>query len=170
VKYLLNSHAHFDHAGGLAQLKRDSGAQLVASRADGATIAAGRGRDLPAACVDRFIADGGKVELGGAAMTAVLTPGHTKGCTTWTMPVIAEGKTYNVVFYCSTSVVDKLKGNRDYPRIATTDYRRSFDILAKLPCDVFLGAPPSFFHMDEKRAKLAAGGPNPFIDPGEMKA
>lgn len=169
VKYLLNSHAHFDHAGGLAQLKRDSGAQLIVSQADGATIAAGRGHDLPAVRVDRFIADGGKVELGGAVMTAVLTPGHTKGCTTWTMPVIAEGKTYNVAFYCSTSVVDKLKGNRDYPRIVD-DYRRSFDILAKLPCDVFLGAHPSFFHMDEKRAKLAAGGPNPFIDPGEMRA
>jgi metallo-beta-lactamase class B len=169
VKYLLNSHAHFDHAGGLAQLKRDSGAQLVVSHADGAAIEAGRGRDLPAVRVDRFIADGGKVELGGAVMTAVLTPGHTKGCTTWTMPVTAEGKTYRVVFYCSTSVVDKLKGNRGYPRIVD-DYRRSFDILAKLPCDVFLGAHPSFFHMDEKRAKLAAGGPNPFIDPGEMHA
>jgi metallo-beta-lactamase class B len=169
VKYLLNSHAHFDHAGGLAQLKRDSGAQLVVSHADGATVAAGRGHDLPAVRVDRFIADGGTVELGGAVMTAVLTPGHTKGCTTWTMPVTAEGKTYRVVFYCSTSVVDKLKGNRGYPRIVD-DYRRSFDILAKLPCDVFLGAHPGFFHMDEKRAKLAAGDPNPFIDPGEMHA
>ncbi len=99
VKYPLNSHAHFDHAGGLAQLKRDSGAQLIASRADAAVIAAGQGRDLPAVRVDRVVADGGKVELGGAVMTAVLTPGHTKGCTTWTMPVSAEGKIYNVVFY-----------------------------------------------------------------------
>ncbi len=168
VKYLLNSHAHFDHAGGLAQLKRDSGAQLIASRADAAVIAAGQGRDLPAVRVDRVVADGGKVELGGAVMTAVLTPGHTKGCTTWTMPVSAEGKIYNVVFYCSTSVVDRLKGNRAYPRIIS-DYRRSFEVLAKLPCDVFLGPHPEFFHMDEKRAKLAAGGPNPFIDPNEMQ-
>lgn len=156
VKYLLNSHAHYDHAGGLAQLKRDSGAQLVVSRADGATIESGRGADLPAVHVDRFVEDGGKVELGGAVMTAVLTPGHTKGCTTWTMPVTVAGKTLHVVFYCSTSVVDKLKGNRDYPQIAA-DYRRSFDILAKLPCDVFLAPHAGQFHMDEKRAKLAAG-------------
>jgi len=66
-------------------------------------------------------------------------------------------------------VVDKLKGNRDYPQIAA-DYRRSFDTLAKLPCDVFLAPHPGFFHMDDKRAKLSAGGPNPFIDPGEMRA
>jgi metallo-beta-lactamase class B len=169
VKYLLNSHAHFDHAGGLAQLKRDSGAQMVASRADGATISAGRGRDFPAVRVDRFVEDGGKVELGGVVMTAVLTPGHTPGCTTWTMPVAAAGKTYNVVLYCSTTVVDKLQDNRGYPRIAA-DYRRSFDILAKLPCDVFLAPHPGLFHMDDKLAKLAAGGPNPFIDPGEMRA
>jgi metallo-beta-lactamase class B len=169
VKYLLNSHAHFDHAGGLAQLKRDSGAQMVASRADGAVISAGRGRDFPAAPVDRFVEDGAKVELGGAVLTAVLTPGHTKGCTTWAMPVSAARQTYNVVFYCSTTVVDKLKGNREYPRIAA-DYRRSFDALAKLPCDVFLAPHPGLFHMDDKRAKLAARGPNPFIDPGEMRA
>ena len=100
------------------------------------------------------------MELGGVVMTAVLTPGHTPGCTTWTMPVAAAGKTYNVVLYCSTTVVDKLKGNRDYPQIAA-DYRRSFDTLAKLPCDVFLGPHPGFFHMDDKRAKLTAGGPNP---------
>jgi metallo-beta-lactamase class B len=74
VKYLLNSHAHFDHAGGLAQLKRDSGAQMVASRADGVTISAGRGRDFPAVRVDRFVNDGGKVELGGAVITAHSRP------------------------------------------------------------------------------------------------
>jgi metallo-beta-lactamase class B len=145
VKYLLNSHAHFDHAGGLARLKGDSGAQMAASRADGATISAGRGRDFPGVRVDRFVEDGGRVELGGAVITAVLTPGHTEGCTTWTMPVSAAGKIYN------------------------TDYRRRFDTLAKLPCDVFLAPHPGFFHMDDKRAKLAAGGANPFIDPGEMR-
>jgi metallo-beta-lactamase class B len=169
VKYLLNSHAHFDHAGGLAQLKRDSGAQMVASRADGAIISTGRGRDFPPVRIDRFVENGATVELGGAVMTAVLTPGHTKGCTTWTMPVSAAGNTYNVVFYCSTTVVDKLKDNRGYPRIVA-DYHHSFDTLAKLPCDVFLAPHPSFFHMDDKRARLMAGGPNLFIDSGEMRA
>jgi metallo-beta-lactamase class B len=169
VKYLLNSHAHYDHAGGLAQLKRDSGAKLIASHGDAPTLTAGNGPDFPAVRVDRFVEDGGKVELGGAVMTAVLTPGHTKGCTTWTMPVTAESRTYNVVFYCSTTVVDKLKGNRGYPQIVA-DYQHSFNILAKLPCDVFLSSHPGIFQMHDKRQKLAAGGPNPFIDPGELHA
>jgi hypothetical protein len=78
-------------------------------------------------------------------------------------------QTYNVIFYCSATVVDKWKGNREYPRIAA-NHRRSFDTLAKLSCDMSLAPHPGRFHMDDKRAKLTASGPNPFIHPGEMRA
>lgn len=172
VKYLLNSHAHFDHAGGLAALKRASGATLVASRGDTPVLTSGRQPNFPDSFpvhVDRIIDDGAKVELGGSVLTAHITPGHTKGCTTWTMPVTDNGRTYNVVFYCSTTVVDKLAGNAWYPQIAA-DYETSFRKLRILPCDVFLAPHPGMFHMEEKRKRLARGGPNPFIDPNEFRA
>jgi metallo-beta-lactamase class B len=175
VKVLINSHAHFDHAGGLAELERSTGARMVASAADAESLAAGRSESFgaatftpfPAVRVDRVIADGGTVELGGTVLTAHLTPGHTKGCTTWTMPVLEAGKKHEVVFHCSTTAPGyQLVDNPKYPQIVA-DYRRSFATLRKLPCDVFLGPHPSFFHFDEKRARLGTAGPNPFVDPGE---
>ena len=172
VKILLNSHAHYDHDGGLAELKRASGAQLVASRADTPVLTSGRQPgfpDSPPVHVDRQIDDGATVDLGGTVLTAHLTPGHTKGCTTWTMPVTDAGRTYNVLFYCSTSVVDRLVGNTWYPQIVS-DYEATFRKLRTLQCDVFLGSHGGFFNLDQKRKKLAAGGPNPFIDPNEFRA
>ena len=177
VKYLLNSHAHFDHSGGLAELRRLSGAQMVASRADGEMLESGGQGDFPswkdslfpAVKVDRVIADGETVQLGEVTMTAVLTPGHTKGCTTWTLPVQESGKTYQVVFYCSTSVPGyRLVDNPKYPQIVP-DYEHSFARLRRLPCDVFLAPHADFFHLDEKRARMGKG-PNPFIDPTEFRA
>jgi metallo-beta-lactamase class B len=169
VKYLLNSHAHFDHAGGLAELKRLSGAQLIVSKRDSGTIKR-RGPSMLAVAVDRVIDDNGVVQLGGTTLTAHLTPGHTPGCTTWTMPVIENGKTYNVVFFCSTTVAgNRLVHNRKYPQIVS-DYEQSFANLRQLPCDVFLAPHGGFFHLDEKRALLAKHGPNPFINPDEFRA
>lgn len=168
VKYLLNSHAHFDHAGGLAELKRASGARLVASGGDAPALRSG-GQDMPPVTVDRIIGDGESVRLGDTTLTAVVTPGHTKGCTTWTMTATDQGKPRRVVFYCSTSVVDRLVGNEKYPQIVS-DYERSFGRLKGLECDVFLGPHPSFFNMAEKVARLKAGGSavNPFVDSKEM--
>lgn len=168
VKYLLNSHAHFDHAGGLAALKLKSGARMVASEGDSGTLNTGGGGRFTPVRVDRIVKDNGTVELGGATLTAHVTPGHTKGCTTWSMPVAEGGKIYRVVFYCSTSVVDRLVNNRDYPGIVA-DYERSFKTLRTMPCDVFLAPHGWFFHLQEKRAKIG-GGANPFVDPGEMRA
>lgn len=168
VKYLLNSHAHFDHAGGLAELKRLSGARLIVSKGDAHTVRTG-GPSMPAVAVDRVMEDGGVVELGGITLTAHVTPGHTPGCTTWTMLVTEGGKTYNVVFYCSTSVAgNRLVNNREYPQIVS-EYEHSFATLRQLPCDVFLGAHGEFFHLQEKHEQLAKGGPNPFIDPAELR-
>lgn len=178
VKFLLNSHAHYDHCGGLAELKRASKAQMIASEADAPTLASGhqlsygRGQSesyFPAVQVNRVIADRGTVSLGGVTLTAHLTPGHTKGCTTWSMPVSANGKTYQVVFYCSTTVAgNQLVGNRKYPGIVA-DYERSFALLRNLPCDVFLGPHPEFFHMDEKEEELEAGNRNAFVDSTELR-
>jgi metallo-beta-lactamase class B len=168
VKYLLNSHAHFDHAGGLAELKRVSGAQLIVSKADSRAVTAG-GPSLPAVTVDRMIDDNGTVQLGDTTLTAHLTPGHTPGCTTWTMTAAENGRNYRVVFFCSTSVAgNRLVNNRQYPQIVS-DYEHSFAVLRQMPCDVFLGAHGEFFHLDEKRALLGKGGPNPFVDPAELR-
>jgi len=166
VKYLLNSHAHFDHAGGLAELKRRSKAQMVASARDGETLAAGA-RDMPPVAVDRIVKDGDTVRVGDTTLTARLTPGHTKGCTTWTMTASDNGRPVDVIFYCSTSVVDRLVGNTGYPDIVA-DYERSFAALRTIKADIFLGPHPIFFRMDEKIKKMSAGGPNPFIDPAEL--
>jgi metallo-beta-lactamase class B len=174
VKLLINSHAHSDHAGGLAELKAMTGAKLAASEADAALLARG-GKDdfawgdtLAFAPVqaDRILHDGETVELGGVWMVAHLTPGHTKGNTTWTMEVKEGGKTYNVVFMGSTTAPDyKLVNNSKYPNIVA-DYQRSFSLLESLPCDVFLSAHGSFFNLKGKMARLERGAAmNPFVDP-----
>ncbi len=125
VKFLLNSHAHFDHAGGLAELKRVSGARMVASAEDAPALTSGDRDDFawgsrvrfPGVSVDRVARDGQSVTLGSTTLTAHITPGHTKGCTTWSMPVSVNSKSYNVVFVCSASVPGyRLVGNKKYLR------------------------------------------------------
>lgn len=178
VKILLNSHAHFDHSGGLARLKRDTGARLVASEGDRVSLESGTylGSEslaylnAPPVSVDRIIADGETVQLGDTTLTAHLTPGHTRGCTTWTMPVVEAGMAHTVVFYCSTSVaLNRLAPLPQYPGIVE-DYRHSFEILSTLEADVFLANHKDFFKLWEKRARQTPGTPNPFIDKAELGA
>lgn len=174
VKYLLNTQAHIDHAAGLAALKRVSGAKLAISRGDAPVIESGGAADFlwprrfrwEPAKVDILVDDGDTLSLGGVTMTAHLTPGHTKGCTTWTTTVEDAGKVYNAVFVCSVSRVGaKLVGNQAYPRIAA-DYTHSFEILKNLPCDLFLAAHVSIYGGLAKARRLRnAAQPNPFIDP-----
>ena len=178
VKVLINSHAHYDHAGGLALLKRLTGAKLMASEADAALLAAGGKGDpnfgdrlaYEPVTADRILHDGDKVELGGVTMVARMTPGHTKGNTTWTMTVNDGGKRYNVVFAGSTSTPGyKLVDNSNYPGIVA-DYQRTFQILKSLPCDIFLGPHGNFFDLTRKSKLLEQGKkPNPFIDPQGYK-
>jgi len=178
LKYLLNMHAHFDHAAALAQLKRDTGAKLVASAGDRPALEAGRhqgdnsyGRaNFPAVKVDRVIRDGESVRVGDLAVTATLTPGHTLGCTTWSMPIRENGRTLRVVFPCSVTVAgNKLIGNRGYPGIVA-DYRRSFARLDSLHADVVLPSHPEIADVHGREAKLVAGDPNAFVDPGALHA
>jgi metallo-beta-lactamase class B len=172
VKYLLNSQAHFDHAAGLAQLKRTTGAKFVASKEDGALIARGGKGDFqwgdkfqfPAVQPDRIVNDGDSVKVGGTAMIAHITPGHTKGCTTWTTQVEEEGHRYDVVFVCSTTAPGyKLVNNRSYPNIVD-DFHLTFAKLRTFSCDVMLGAHGSFFGLTAKRAALQDHpASNPFV-------
>jgi metallo-beta-lactamase class B len=173
VKVLINSHAHYDHAAGLAQLKRLTGAQLILSEADSATAAKGGKGDFQwgdkftyePVMADRLLQDKDQVDLGGVTMIARLTPGHTKGCTTWLMKVTEGGKSYDVVFIGSTTAPEYvLVNNPKYPNIVS-DYEYTFRLLRSLHCDVFLGPHGSFFHLKEKSGRLARGErPNPFIE------
>jgi metallo-beta-lactamase class B len=125
----------------------------------------------PPTKVDRVLHDGDTVKLGGVALTAHLTAGHTKGCTTWTMKVQDGGKSYDVVIVGSPNVNEgyKLVGNRAYPQIAS-DYEKGLGVLRSLHCDVFLGAHGGYHGMEEKYARIKEGAANPFIDPDGYKA
>ncbi len=165
TKILLLSHAHGDHDAAVGMIKKETGARLMVMEPDVAQVestASGR----PGAKVDRVLRDGDTVELGGSTLTARLTPGHTKGCTTWTMRVADGGPSLDAVIIGSPNVNPGfiLVGNKNYPGIAE-DYVRCFDVLKKLPVDLFLGAHGGYFGLKEKFATMKAGGPTPFIDP-----
>lgn len=180
VKVLLNSHAHYDHAGGLATLKELTGAKLVSSEKDAALLARG-GKGDPAlgdtflfkpVQADRIVKDGETVMLGGSTLTARLTPGHTPGCTSWTMQVEDAGKRRNVVFVCSATILPgvTLTDNPKYPEVGS-DFAHTFKVLRSLPCDIFLAAHGSFFDLSEKIERLRKDeGANPFVDPAGYKA
>ena len=174
IKILINSHAHADHAGGFASVKKElTSARLMVSEGDAPLLARGGKNDpnfgdrflFQPVKADRILHDGDTVQLGGVTMTARLTPGHTPGCTTWTMKVREGSKTYDVVFYGSTTIPGfKLVGNTNYPNIVD-DFERSFRILKTLPCDIFLAPHGSFFLLEEKIKRLAKDpSSNPFID------
>ena len=163
-------------------MKQISGAKIIVSEADAPVVEGGGRGDyhfgsdfyFPPAHVDRRIEDGDTVRLGGTVLTAHLTPGHTKGCTTWTMEVKdADGKTRHVVFAGSTTVNDgvQLVNNARYPQIAD-DYRHTFAVLNHLPCDVFLPAHASQFADFPAKAAAARPGttPNPFVDSQALHA
>ena len=176
VKILLNTQGHGDHAGGFAALKQRTGATLMVSAADAEVIERGGTHDFslgdsltfPPAKVDRRLKDGDTVSLGGNTLTAHLTPGHTKGCTTWTFDVSEAGRTLHVVELCGLSILEntRVSGMPGYPDIAS-DYKRTFVALRKLPIDIFIGPHASYYDGMKKAATARANpsGPNPFIDP-----
>jgi metallo-beta-lactamase class B len=176
TKILLISHAHYDHCAGSAQIKRETGARYMVMAPDVPVVESGGASDFQyghnaamhyaPAQVDRALHDGDQVTLGGVVLTAHLTPGHTKGCTTWTMNVPDGGKTYRVVIVGSPNVNEgyKLVRNAQYPQIAH-DYDRCFQVLRALPCDIFLGAHGAYYGMEAKYARMKAGAKNAFVDP-----
>jgi metallo-beta-lactamase class B len=180
VNILLISHAHWDHDAGSAEIKKLTGAQYMVMDGDVPVVESGGKADFqygnlpgmlyPPAKVDRVLHDGDEVRLGGVALTAHLTPGHTKGCTTWTLQVNDAGKNQNVVIVGSPNVNPgyKLVNNPQYPQIAA-DYEKMFRVLKQLPCDIFLGAHGSYYNMQAKYARLKNSATNPFIDPEGYK-
>jgi metallo-beta-lactamase class B len=126
----------------------------------------------PAAKADRIIHDGDRVSLAGVTLTAHLTPGHTRGCTTWTMVVEEEAKRYDVVFCGGTTILPgvHLVDNPLYPAIAD-DFTRTFTVLKSLPCDVFLAQHGTIFNLREKaRLRASSARGNPFIDPAGYRS
>jgi metallo-beta-lactamase class B len=172
IKILLASQAHDDHIAGAALAKELSGAQVMIMAPDDEVVRAGgkgdfyytaRWKECP---VNRVLHDGDEVKLGGAVLVAHLTPGHTKGCTTWTTTVREGGRQYQVVIVGGTNVNTgfRLVNNEKYPGIAE-DYARTFRVLKSLACDIFLGAHGEYYGMAAKYEKLRAGDKLAFVDP-----
>jgi metallo-beta-lactamase class B len=181
IKILLISHAHWDHNGGAATIKKLTGAKYMVMEGDVPVVESGGKSDFhygtdpdalyPPTTVDRVLRDGDEVKLGSAVLTARLTPGHTRGCTTWTMKVKDGSKTRNVVIIGSPNVNPgyKLVNNDVYPKMAQ-DFERTFTVLKSLPVDYFLGAHGSYFDMEKKYARVNTGATtNVFIDPEGYK-
>jgi len=172
VKILLNSHAHLDHSGGLAELKTLTGAKLVASEGDRSALEGGfylgseedSAMNAPPVKVDRIIADGDQLKLGNVTLTAHITPGHSRGCTSWTMPVVQGAQTYQALFFCSATVAaNRLIGPPQYEGIVA-DYRKTFAMTKDWKPDIFLANHPEFAGLAEKRVRQKAGDPLAFVD------
>ena len=180
IKILLISHAHWDHNAASDTIKKLTGAKYMVMEGDVSVVESGGKTDFQygnvttslytPTKVDRVLRDGDEVKLGSAVLVAHLTPGHTKGCTTWTMTVQEAGKTYNVVIIGSPNVNPgyRLVNNTAYPGIAA-DYEKTFRVLKSLPCDIFLGAHGSYFDLETKYARLKEGAHTAFIDPEGYK-
>ncbi len=182
TKILLNGQAHFDHMGGTAEIIRETHAKNFVMDGDASVsetggrtdFAFGPKQQFAPAHVDRVLHDGQKVELGGVTLVAHKTPGHTRGCTTWTLQVHVPGepvgKLRDVVIVGGITVlsdyrlVDKPKKPASYPGIAN-DFAQTFRTLRALPCDIFLGAHGSYFDMLAKLAEMPRRGAEVWVDP-----
>ena len=157
IRILLGTHAHGDHQEGDALLKELTGAQVMAMQEDVPALQMIKpgGKTHP---IDRVLHAGDKVTLDGSTLVAHLTPGHTRGATTWTMEALEGGRSFNVVFASSYRAPAAIT-----PEIET-EFNRTFTSVRSLPCDVPLGDHPAQYDMANKYARLRAGAPNPFVD------
>jgi metallo-beta-lactamase class B len=181
VRVILTTQAHYDHVAAFARLKKESGARVLVAAGDAPIVEGGGEGDYlfgsayhyPPTKVDATVRDGEVVRVGTTALTAHLTPGHTKGDTTWTMEVKdSTGRDRHVVFIGSTTVNPgtKLVNNEKYPGIEA-DYKHAFEVQKTLACEVFLAAHASVFNGPAKAAEAAAGkGDAAFIDPQGCRA
>jgi metallo-beta-lactamase class B len=176
IKYLLNTHAHIDHTGGFAEMKQASGAQMIAGEADKSLLEGGYYPgakeetllQFPPVKVDRSVREGETVAIGNVTLTARATPGHSPGCTSWEFNVKDGDATRSVLIFCSGTVaLNRLVGNPTYPGIVD-DYKKTFARAKAMKVDVLLAPHPEMYKMAEKRAKLADGAPNPFVNPAEF--
>ena len=178
IKYLVNTHAHIDHTGGLAEMKQASGAQMIAGEADKPLLEGGyypgaqedAALAFPPVKVDRTVREGDTVTIADVTLTARETPGHSPGCTSWEFSVKDGDATRSALIFCSGTVaLNRLVTNPTYPGIVT-DYKKTFARAQDMKPDVLLAPHPEMYKMAEKRTKLAEGGPNPFVNPGEFNA
>ena len=188
TKILLNGQAHFDHMAGAAQILRETDAKNMVMEGDADVVESGGRTDFlaaigavppfPPAKVDRILKDGDTVELGGVTLTAHKTAGHTRGCTTWTLPVHLAGEPAEqkrnavivggVFFWSDFHFVDRPGQPASYPGIAE-DFARTFRTLQSLPCEIFLGAHGSYFNLKSKLPRLEKEGPKVFLDAAGYK-
>jgi metallo-beta-lactamase class B len=174
IKFILNSHAHYDHSGGLAELKRKTGAQMVAMEGDVSALEGGfylgsesiKATSAPPVAVDRVIHDGDTVTLEGIELVAHHTPGHSRGCTSWGMTASAGGENYAVLVFCSATVAaNRITPPLQYEGIVE-DYRETFAAAKTMRVDIPLAPHPEFFGLLQKRDKAKADRTqNPFVDP-----
>jgi len=182
VKILLNSHAHVDHAGGLAALQNASGAELWISEPDAELIKSGGAgkRNLglmnflvyiglakyPAPHIDHQFKDGTKIRLGSIELTAHITPGHTPGSTSWVFPITDGNRKLLAVSIGSLTVIPSSLFGEKYDAELQKEFKQSFKKLRSIPADIFLGPHASFFNMADKlkQRDTAADRVAPFID------
>ena len=178
IKYLVNTHAHIDHTGGLAEMKQASGAQMIAGEADKPVLEGGyypgaqeeTALAFPPVKVDRTVREGDTVSVGDVTLTARETPGHSPGCTSWEFVVKDGDATRSVLIFCSGTVaLNRLVTNPTYSGIVT-DYRKTFARARDMKVDVLLAPHPEMYRMQDKRALISDGAPNPFVNPGEFNA
>lgn len=178
LKILLNTHAHWDHFGGLAYIKEATEAKMVASAADRPLLESGADRSqideifsAPAVEVDQVIEDGEVIELGGVQLRADILPGHSPGCTSWSLQAEEAGETYDVLIFCSITVSPLgLPDDQEMLDVLVSNYRGSFEKAKPWRPDIFLSNHSEFYNLDSKLAKLKGGNPLAFVEPDEFPA
>ena len=188
IKILLNSQAHSDHVGGAATVVRETHAENMVMDGDVDVIETGGKADFlapspnralyPAAHVDRVLHDGDVVSLAEVTLTAHKTPGHTRGCTTWTIRSHLPGEPTNTLrnivivggtgFWSEYRFVASPGRPVSYPGIVE-DFEHTFAVLRVLPCDVFLGAHGEYFGLSAKLQSYSHEGSKAFFDPEGYK-
>jgi len=187
VKLIVNSHTHYDHAGGIAALQRASGARVAASPAARRALEGGgpteedpqfsfgpEHNNFPAVRDVRVVRDGETLRVGEIAITARFTPGHTPGGTSWVWKSCEAGKCLNMVYADSLNSVSapafRFTGDATHPsRVAT--FEKSIATVEALPCDILITPHPELFNLDAKLAlRTKDPATNPFIDTAACKA
>ena len=176
IRYILVSHEHFDHAGGIAELQALSGATVITSPAAKPALASGKADkgdpqfgnampDMTPLAPIRTVRDGETVELGSSSIKANYTPGHTQGGISWTWKAVEQGKALNMVYADSLNAIAgpgfRYSANTRYPT-AKADIERSIARVAALPCDILVTAHPDAVDLIERQAKGKAA----LVDPG----
>ena len=179
VQLIVNSHTHFDHAGGIAALQRASGAPVAGSERAAEALRAGKpnaddpqfavaNNDFPRVQNVRVIRDGDTLTVGNVSVTAHFTPGHSPGSTTWSWRSCEESRCLDFVYADSLNPVSaddfRFSGSAGTPSIVDS-FERSIGIVEALPCDILLSPHPGFFGMQDKLRRQNAGESGAFIDP-----